>query len=1018
MINLKSFNGFRDYFVSIGYENNSNENFPLELLDFNYNWISKIHLVTNTLDFKIWLFECEELRVENLNLIANRFYKNNRFEKNLLIFVKQNYEETIFLNYTNDGNDKLKIKRLRIPKNKLTKTDIKILADLSIVNKDIIDDFDIANIHQRAFDIEKVTNKFFEEFKVQLNLFAEGIRGTNEAKEYGLILLNRMLFLYFIQQKGWLNGYKNYLYDRFIFSEKNDLNYYDCILKPLFFECLNKPEKSLFNEGRSEEAIRLYTNIVPEILEQEFVPEFNGGIPYLNGGLFEKDKKFEIRNEIQIDNCLFRGLFDNLLNKYNFTVREDLGYDTEIAVDPELLGRIFENMVIEEERKETGSFYTKRYVINHMVKETLKKSAENLITEKDLLEKVKFLIENFENNNLYTDDETNKFKLSSDEAKSVNTFLNELKICDPAVGSGAFLLGLMHILVNIKMKINNSGKQKVSLFKIKREIIQKNLYGIDREHGALEIAKLRLWLSLAVDHEAKDINSIEALPNLSYKLIQGNSLVSFIGNIDLDEYLATKLKYGQGSLFEEKDSVVTLIDELILLKEKFFSATNEKKSILKRIKEIESNLVQELNIDVFNVVDTVYQPKKQFIWRLNFPEVFEQGGFDIIIGNPPYGASFTTEEKTLLKKEYPEVADYESSQYFYLRGLDYLKEDGIIAYITTNSFLYNVYAKKFRKKIIDSFVVEEIYDLTKVDAFDAAKVRTVIIIGKNNSVKNFELNYYEPDLQNLNDNNSAKFILTRIKKKSELIKSDMKWLQLMRFNAEEEAVLDYIVKGAKLLDYYCEVSQGLIPYDKYRGHDEYTIKNRIWHAKEKIDETYKPELKGEDVKRYNVKFNGEKWIQYGPQLAAPREPKYFVEERLLVREILDSTNGSFLAAYTNEEFYNTPSIINIVKKSDVDLFYLLGLLNSKLLAIYNFATSPKAQKGLFPKILVGDVRKIPIKIGIEEQQEYITSRVKQLVKQELVDEKAIKLQSEIDAKVYEIYEINEEQKLLLENLIS
>ena len=166
-------------------------------------------------------------------------------------------------------------------------------------------------------------------------------------------------------------------------------------------------------------------------------------------------------------------------------------------------------------------------------------------------------------------------------------------------------------------------------------------------------------------------------------------------------------------------------------------------------------------------------------------------------------------------------------------------------------------------------------------------------------------------------------------------------------------------------------------FHKYRGHDEYTIKNRIWHSNIQKDETYKKELKGEDVKQYIINWNGELWISYGEWLAAPREQKFFVTERVLIREI---TKDRLYACYTEKEFYNTPSLINIIdEKNILNLKYILTLINSKLLGWYHNKTSPKANKGLFPKILVNDVRNLPIvEITLNEQQPFIEKADKML----------------------------------------
>lgn len=1034
MIDLKSKESIKNYFVKIGYEDNSIFNFDKTLLDFTYDWLKNVHMISNTDDFKIWLFEITDLKTDLMNTIAYRLHRKNPFDYNLLIFTTADYSMTVFLHYHKDNDGKIKIRRLKIEKNRLTATDIRILSEIKLSGKEILDDLDIAKIHKDAFDIERVTDKFFEEFKVQIENFTENIQGfetTKDRKNYALLVVSRLIFLYFVQQKGWLNGVKNYLYDRFQYSLINENNYYNDILKPLFFECLNSPfESSLLSENkRSKKARSLYENYEPVLEDIEIIENFRG-IPYLNGGLFEVNPNYEIGKNIQIDNDLFKSLFENLFNKYNFTVREDLGYDTDIAVDPELLGRIFENMIIEEERSSTGSFYTPRNIINEMCKTSLRKHLEEKF-EEEIKIKIVYLINNLEDENLYSKqkrlivDELNQnteikdcsvYKLSKNEASKVLQELKRIKICDPAVGSGAFILGMLHILVEIIRKINfHSFNLRINIFDTKREIIQENLYGVDREEGAIDIARLRLWLSLAVEYTTNSVDEIRPLPNLSYKIMQGNSLFASYDGIDFDNEF-DKIGFGQVSLFEEKSELHAKFEELIIKRNEFFNATIHKKEIEKNIVKLERLLLQSF-ISNEKVIPDRLNNREFFSWKINFPEVFERNGFDIIIGNPPYGAEFNEYEKNYLKTKFPNVADYESSQYFYLRGLEILNKNGLISYITTNTFLFNVNADKFRKEIISSSTLDGIYDLTEVDVFKKAKVRTVIKYGLKTINKSYGIEYFDfnPDYEN--------FYFKNRKPVKELLKNDKKWLFMMRFSENQEILIENIASKGNPLKRDYDVSQGLIPYDKYRGHSEEIIKNRIWNSDHKKDETYKPELKGGDVKEYVVVWNGKTWISYGEWLAAPREPKYFNGPRVLVREIVNKQTGRLNAGYTINEYYNTPSIINIIPKEDgqIPLFYLLGLLNSSLFAIYNFGTSPKAKKGLFPKILVTDVRELPIKKGNKRQIDQMESAVKTII--DLINEKRSKkeideIQSLIDNLTFEIYGINEKDQITLWSIIA
>jgi len=226
----------------------------------------------------------------------------------------------------------------------------------------------------------------------------------------------------------------------------------------------------------------------------------------------------------------------------------------------------------------------------------------------------------------------------------------------------------------------------------------------------------------------------------------------------------------------------------------------------------------------------------------------------------------------------------------------------------------------------------------------------------------------------------------------------------------------------------------LIPYDKYRGHDEWTIKNRIWHSDKKKDKTYKRELRGGDVIRYSVEWNGKQWISYGPWLAAPRKPKFFTQPRVLFREITDPKTGLLHVAYTEEEYYNNPGIINCIARSaPYSLLYLLGICASRLIAYWHFSSSPKARKGVFPKILVNDVRNLPIRAinfadpadkSRHDKMVALVERMLDLHKQkpaaksdaarERIEREIHVTDEQIDALVYELHGLTKEEIRVVE----
>jgi len=337
------------------------------------------------------------------------------------------------------------------------------------------------------------------------------------------------------------------------------------------------------------------------------------------------------------------------------------------------------------------------------------------------------------------------------------------------------------------------------------------------------------------------------------------------------------------------------------------------------------------------------------------------GGFDVVIGNPPYGVVFNNAEKQYLKPFDKLVPDYEIYIYFISLGIyKLLKPSGFLFYIIPNTFLSIVYGQKYREFLTKNYQIPYIVDLSEIDIFADAQVRNCIFGLRKNNIEKKYTQFFRIEPIN------KTFWLNKILNQEVLSENTENWLNLS-FNRSVSRLITKLNKNQKL-DCFFEVSQGLIPYDKYRGHSQETIEGRVFHADYQKDESYKKELKGSDISRYQLNWNGDLWISYGEWIAAPRNPKFFVEKRVLIREI---TNCYLFCTYTEEEYYNTPSIINIVQKEkSLDLKYLLAILNSKMMGWYHNNTSPKAKKGLFPKILINDVRNLPIK-SLSKQQPFI-----------------------------------------------
>lgn len=815
----------------------------------------------------------------------------------------------------------------------------------------------------------------------------------------------------------WGSGTRHFIRTIYDTAERNNFNFFNEYLEPLFYNALNERRGST-----------------------EYYHLFNCKIPFLNGGLFEpiyqykwKEITIDIPNEF-FSNKEEKGLLD-LFDMYNFTINEDEPLEKEVAVDPEMLGKIFENLLEIKERKSKGAFYTPREIVHYMCQESLinylvnktnidEKSIELFIKYGDIIKDEDFNKERHDNYKMP--------KVILDNIKKIDEALATVTVADPAVGSGAFPLGMISEIVKARnviteymsIDMDDWGKRELmehrSIYQLKKDTMKKSIFAVDIEPSAIDIAKLRLWLSLVVDAEVKTVNT---LPNLDYNIMVGNSLIDEYEGIKLfdEELLKEKTKRKKKKVsnqiqmnFNNSEIEIgieqesQILEEIQALQSKLFDTkvTSEKVKIKEDIENKEWELIEyklkreNKQDELKNLEKTRHENRRPyFLWKLEFYRIFkEKGGFDIVIGNPPYGACLDKKQREVLSYKYKNVPDYETADYFICKSYEILGSKGINSYIIPNTILSNLYAKKLRRELLEKWGIYEIDNLSNLDIFASATVRNCILFLEKN---NININFIKLGNYKLDNNNLKRII--RIEDKNKLETNIDSWLNLFYQDKNSINIIKKIKENSVKLGDLSEISQGLIAYDKYRGHSKETIKNRIWHSDNKVDETYKKELQGRDVTRYKISWNGKRWISYGDWLAAPRKKEFFTEQRILVREI---TNPNIMACYTDKEFYNSPSIINIINFNNVSPYYILAILNSSLISYYHNKTSPKANKGAFPKILVNDVRNIPIKLCNDKN---IEDRIINLVKKIIEEDNSIKREEislKIDELIYLIYEID------------
>ena len=489
---------------------------------------------------------------------------------------------------------------------------------------------------KKAFSVEALSDEFFDKYREQYANFVQYVTGKRVVKvggkweerkmsepdvalmsafghddkkvrDYIKKMMGRITFLHFLQRKRWLCGDLNYMQNLYERSKYKD-NYLDAVLEPLFFGILNtKPAER-------------HDLFVSSGWDLALLEEWKD-IPYLNGGLFERDEEDEPDSVFPAK--YFSQLFQ-FFSEYNFTIDENDPNDAEVGVDPEMLGKIFENLL--EDNKDKGAFYTPKEIVRYMCQESL--------------------IAYLETNTSIAADKLRNFVLSPEESVAdipqqkrpkLIEALQNVKICDPAIGSGAFPMGLLNELLRCREALSVKHYDRAEL---KKSIIQNNIYGVDIEKGAVDIARLRFWLSIVVDEDTPS-----PLPNLDYKIMQGNSLIESFEGIDLSNLVKKQIPNKnvdgiQTSILDEEIDIHQ--NRLSLLLSEYFTCCDHDRKvqlqnqISKSISaQLDANKINSVTLSKLKTIN-IAANNQFFLWHTWFADVFAKGGFDIVIGNPPY----------------------------------------------------------------------------------------------------------------------------------------------------------------------------------------------------------------------------------------------------------------------------------------------------------------------------------------------------------------------------------------------
>ncbi len=826
-------------------------------------------------------------------------------------------------------------------------------------------------------------------------------------------------------------------------------------------------------------------------------------VPYLNSSLFEISELEDATIKINsLDNAETIELIGNtilkedkkknnalpaleylfkFLDAYDFASEggEDIAEDNKTIINASVLGKVFEKI----NGYKDGAIFTPGFITMYMSRQSLRLAVIQKFNDYFKTKKIDE-VKTFEE--LYN-------RIDKIDIKTANEIINSLRICDPAVGSGHFLVSVLNELIVIKSElgilIDSNGKrlrdyeivvdndeliisddngifeynyqnkesQRVqeTIFNERQTIIENCLFGVDINPNSVKICRLRLWIELLKSsyYKAPDFTELETLPNIDINIKCGNSLISrYALDADLKKalqkskwnitsYRLAVMTYRNAKSKDEKRAMEQLINEIknnfeteIQLNDKRFKklrdlkgelftlanqgvlfdkSEKEKKDWNKKVSELtEAVKKQEELIDEIKS-NVIY--KNAFEWRFEFPEVLDDKGdfvgFDVVIGNPPYGVSIKDSYRTTVVESLGKVPDFEIYYFFINISKRILKPNGIKSYIIPNTILFNVFAKNYRENLFNDWQINEILDCTEFNVFEgSATVRCIITQFQN--CKSNDFVSYRPTA---NISSFEELISRDLSKttKEILVANNRNWALVFKLDSKTLNIVAKIRKDKKtLIEYFPDISQGLIAYDKYQGQDEKTIKNRIYHSLTK-QTGWKKWLWGEDITPYSVVWNGKEYINYCDGIANPREPKYFKGERVLVREI---TNPKIYAGFSNEESYNDPAIINILNNPEgkISIKVLLSILNSKLATYYHFNSSPKATKGAFPKILVEDLKNFPLPTISPKDQKALIDYVDKIFKNKEENKDTSDIESKIDQMVYRLYDLTDEEIKIVE----
>lgn len=1008
----------------------------------------------------------ERARTAQRNFVARYLKDRDQKDGGLVAFVSPNSEDWRFslikmeYKFTEGKNGKVKVKEEFTPArrwsflvgaNESSHTAKSRLAP--VVQED--EHNPPLKILEEAFNIEQVTREFFEKYRelflrvketldetvkkdsaIRKDFGTKGVDTVDFAKK----LLGQIVFLYFLQKKGWFgvardaswgSGPKNFLRQLFEKKHGDYKNFFNDILEPLFYEAL-AVERS-----------------------KDFYSRFNCKIPFLNGGLFDPINNYDwVHTDVLLPNDLFSndrrteqgdigdGILD-VFDRYNFTVKEDEPLEKEVAVDPEMLGKVFENLLEVKDRKSKGTYYTPREIVHYMCVQSL---VNYLVTEldgkasKDDLEQLIKYGDAVGENEARVEEkgeetQTYYYKLPESirsHAKLIDEQLADIKVCDPAIGSGAFPVGMMTEIVRARNVLSSYIKASDrTLYNFKRDCIQNSLYGVDIDPSAVEIAKLRLWLSLIVDED--DIKQIKPLPNLDYKIMQGNSLLEEFEGVKLfDEKLLAAPDLGKYRQVEKaKAEISKLQKEYIDLHSQGKLTDSKKQELNLELKKLNGYLSRltkspKTNKDENELFDAPSKAKekanelkslhKEFFeatqksrkeqikkrietleWELIEETLKEQGKRDSLSKLEQYKRA-NTKPFFLWKLNFAEIFGEKGGFDVVIANPPYIfGGNALISAEEKISFKKNYFSGSKKINLFTIFIERGSNLLHPCGFLTYIVPNTLLRVTSYDKIREYLVK--RTTIQDIVDLDvgifekvTASTIVISLKNieagrnHAALIKRgiyDQKPITLNQSVFEKNGYIFDIFSGSEERELIEKFSLDTTPLESLCTYIRFGVVitkniNEVVATVRKSNQ-WKRFLEGDEIGRYYINYRG-RYLNYSPErLHRSRTPDVFESPKIMIQRITGGISP-LKATFDEDSFYNKESIINVILKNpgNPEYKYVLAVLNSSLINWFyrkKFTNDSKLTVNLSKEYL----GQIPIKLTNGKLENEIVSIVDKIL---------------------------------------